>query len=275
MYKRQDPKRNIVVLALDYLTAEAYAEGSNGLQSPHPRYGYPKTFLFPGFSRKTCGFLREKNLAEQIRRYNTSEHRARVFERLGADVDAPFTLFYFTYPETPVAQFAEALARDQRPVQIIAAPGKATEMLVSALHAAGNPAHVRVVRAPMVPQDAFDGLLAACDACLVRGEDSTMRAQLMGRPLIWTLYPQTEDTHLVKLAAFEKLYEAQLTPEAAAVWRNLARWLNCGESRPASWSAWRDAFEEMRSGALRWQAWLLAEPSQTERLTQVVEKQLK
>ena len=41
------------VFALDYLTAEKYAEEGNGLPSPHPRYGYDKTFLFPGFSEKT------------------------------------------------------------------------------------------------------------------------------------------------------------------------------------------------------------------------------
>ena len=50
------------VFALDYLTAEKYAEEGNGLPSPHPRYGYDKTFLFPGFSEKTCGINRERNL---------------------------------------------------------------------------------------------------------------------------------------------------------------------------------------------------------------------
>lgn len=40
------------VFALDYLTAEKYAEEGNGLPSPHPRYGYDKTFLFPGFPIK-------------------------------------------------------------------------------------------------------------------------------------------------------------------------------------------------------------------------------
>lgn len=41
------------VFALDYLTAETYAEESNGLVSRHPRFGYPKTFVFPGFTEKT------------------------------------------------------------------------------------------------------------------------------------------------------------------------------------------------------------------------------
>ena len=46
----------------------------------------------------------------------------------------------------------------------------------------------------MVAQDIFDDVLLSCDAALIRGEDSVLRAQLAGIPMIWTLYPQQEDT---------------------------------------------------------------------------------
>ncbi len=66
----------------------------------------------------------------------------------------------------------------------------------------------------MVAQDIFDDVLLSCDAALIRGEDSVLRAQLAGIPMIWTLYPQQEDTHLTKLAAFASLYTQSL-PQTA------------------------------------------------------------
>ena len=71
----------------------------------------------------------------------------------------------------------------------------------------------------MVAQDVFDDVLLSCDAALIRGEDSVLRAQLAGIPMIWTLYPQQEDTHLTKLAAFASLY-TQALPQTARQARN-------------------------------------------------------
>ncbi len=50
-------------------------------------------------------------------------------------------------------------------------------------------------------------ILISCSGLLIlliiRGEDSFARAQLAGKPFIWNIYPQTEDTHIHKLTAFE------------------------------------------------------------------------
>jgi hypothetical protein len=43
------------------------------------------------------------------------------------------------------------------------------------------------------------------DLNVVRGEDSIVRAVWAGKPLIWQIYPQTEDTHLIKLEAWLKI----------------------------------------------------------------------
>lgn len=69
------------VFALDYLTAEKYAEEGNGLPSPHPRYGYDKTFLFPGFSDKTCGINRERDLLQKFSGERRSSVRPRLLHR--------------------------------------------------------------------------------------------------------------------------------------------------------------------------------------------------
>ena len=61
---------------------------------------------------------------------------------------------------------------------------------------------VRLIRIGFVPQAEFDAVLWLADMAIVRGEDSFVRAQLAGKPLLWHIYPQAEQAHLPKLHAF-------------------------------------------------------------------------
>src|SRR3546814_11482259 len=55
---------------------------------------------------------------------------------------------------------------------------------------------------PFVEQNSFDRLLWSSDLNCVRGEDSLVRALWAGKPLLWQIYPQDDDAHLVKLDAW-------------------------------------------------------------------------
>lgn len=266
-------KKPVAVIALDYLTAEDYAETSHALASPHPRYGYPKRFFFPGFTPKTGGIIREKLLMQQHAQFDADNKRFALLENLGADPHHPFTLFFFTYPTTPVKELARQIAEDSRPTQIIMAPGEASQNLAEALDALAPP-HVTYVHAPMVPQRAFDELLWACDALLVRGEDSAARAQLSGKPMLWTLYPQTENTHITKLQAFAARYGMELTGCAGQMWLNLELGLNGAPFHPDAWRLWRDHFEDERDGAIGWMNYLSRQSSLTDRISQMARLQL-
>lgn len=263
------------VFALDYLTAESYAEEGNGLPSPHPRFGYAKTFLFPGFSEKTSGINRETGLEEAMSPARRAAVRASVLSEMGAQNDHPFTLYFFTYPQMPVEAFARMVADDPRPLQILAAPGAASDRLAKALGEL-KAGHVRLVRAPMVSQEKFDDVLLSCDACLVRGEDSVLRAQLTGLPMLWTLYPQSEDTHLTKLAAFADLYTQALPGSARAAWLAAEETFNNGHTPHAdAWARWRDCYEELLAGAAEWKKRLFALPTLAESISKLAEKRLK
>ena len=86
------------------------------------------------------------------------------------------------------------------------------------------PANVQLLSIPFVSQDEYDWVLSQCDLNIVRGEDSFVRAQLAGKPLIWHIYPQEDRAHEVKLAAFLDLYledasqELRLATIAAMTW---------------------------------------------------------
>ncbi len=271
--RRFDAAMPTAVFALDYLTAERYAEESNGLVSRHPRWGYPKTFLFPGFSEKTAGVVREADAGDRRTAF-TPEKRRAFLTAHGADPDAPFTLFLFTYPVNPVASLAKAMAEAGEPVQVLLAPGEASQQFEAALASLGRPAGLTTVRLPMLPQADFDDVLLASDAALVRGEDSTLRAQLSGVPLLWTLYPQTEETHLVKLRAFAGVYGPHMSPAARKAWLAMEEGLNAGGITTAEWAAWRAELSALRDGALRWRTRLLSQPTAAQTVARIARKTL-
>ncbi|HBZ57684.1 MAG TPA: hypothetical protein DEO49_00835 [Sutterella sp.] len=255
--RRIEAGRSCKVFALDYLTAEDYAESMHGLNSPHPRYGYPKTFFFPGFTEKTGGILRERNLDADQRQFAAGGGRKAFLASVGADPAHPFSLFFFTYPTTPVKALAQSLAADPRPLQLLLAPGEASEMLADELHRLHEPSHIRLVRCPMFAQKDFDKILWSSHAALVRGEDSVVRAQLAGTPLLWTLYPQAEQGHLTKMCAFEGMYGRHFTDaKARESWEALELELNSGAREVRAWSAWRDRMEHNRLAARSWRRYL-------------------
>jgi uncharacterized repeat protein (TIGR03837 family) len=184
-----------VWLNLEYLSAEDWVAGCHGL--PSPQGGLAKHFFFPGFVPGTGGLLREKDFAVPP---------APTF---GDTLE--ISLFCYANPALPglleawrdgtervVCHVAEGLPRAQVEAWLGAplAPGATAERGNLALRAL-----------PFLPQAEYDRLLGRCQLNFVRGEDSFVRAQWAERPFVWQAYPQAEEAHLAKLAAFLALYD--------------------------------------------------------------------
>ena len=88
----------------------------------------------------------------------------------------------------------------------------------------------------------------------MRGEDSFVRAQWAARPLVWHVYPQTQDAHRLKLEAFAARYGAALPADGAAAWRNFLRAWNGEGDLGASWPAFAAARNLLAAHAERWAA---------------------
>ena len=74
---------------------------------------------------------------------------------------------------------------------------------------------------PFVAQDDYDRLLWSCDLNFVRGEDSFVRAQWAAKPMIWQIYPQSDNAHRAKLDAFLDRYDAESPQPLGALQRRL------------------------------------------------------
>lgn len=245
---------------LDYLSAEDWVIGCHGL--PSVKYkSVQKYFFFPGFQKGTGGLLRENGLLERRRAFQQDPEAQRQFlHGLGIDPAPDAQLIsLFAYENAGLASWLDALASDSTPAHLLVPEGRilgdvqrwlgVSELAAGALHVR-NGLTVQVL--PFVRQDQYDHLLWCCDFNAVRGEDSFVRAQWAGRPLLWHIYRQDEDIHLDKLEAFLALYTKGLSAPASAAISSLWRAWNAGEDMADQWLATRKHWPELQNHAEAW-----------------------
>lgn len=214
---------------LEYLSAEDYVLRSHGLPSPQlagPGAGLTKHFFYPGFSAGTGGLLREHGLLP--RRAGFSPSGLRQTLDIGPD-DGVRTALLFCYDNPALPAWLDAMARHPTPTRLWVMPGPAAQQVRRWLEAA--PAHgaLEACFLPFVPQPRFDELLWTADLNLVRGEDSMVRALWAGKPFVWHIYPQHDQAHGPKLAAFLDRYLAGTpAPLATAIRQAHALWNGLG-----------------------------------------------
>jgi uncharacterized repeat protein (TIGR03837 family) len=247
-------------LNLEYLSAEDWVGGCHGLPSPQSN-GLHKFFFFPGFTPQTGGLLRESGLIEQRQSFQQDPAvRQQFLQRLGvAPQPDTHLISLFAYENPALGSWLQALATTGQSTHLLVPEGRivadlqrwlAVDTLVAGdLHTRGS-LTLQVI--PFLSQQDYDRLLWSCDLNAVRGEDSFVRAQWAGRPLLWQLYPQQENDHLHKLEAFLKLYGQGLTPAANAAL--LAQWRawNSGEAMQESWQALLGVLPELAAHAENW-----------------------
>jgi len=194
---------------LEYLSAEDWVEGCHKLPSLRAD-GLSSHFFFPGFTEQTGGLLRESALIAQRDTWQTDHAAQRAFlENLGLSQAAVAALFplmrdtlgarlvnLFCYDNAPVAALIEVLRADTRQTVLLIPEG------IHPQYTSGQQGQLFIERVPFLPQTEYDKVLWTADLNFVRGEDSIVRGIWAGKPLIWQIYPQTENTHLEKLWAW-------------------------------------------------------------------------
>jgi uncharacterized repeat protein (TIGR03837 family) len=278
VWAAQTPVAGRFWINLEYLSAEAYVERSHALASPvqhGPAAGSTKWFYYPGFTPRTGGLLREPGLVDRMSAFETDEAEGWLLrhglQARPAPGPAPLRVSLLCYePPALPALLAEWSTRGLagRPVDLLVTAGRSAQAVRAALARLGGDASrtdwLKITWLPWLSQQDFDKLLWACDLNFVRGEDSVLRAAWTGKPFVWQIYPQDDDAHLPKLAAFLKQMGAP-------------------QSLQAFHSAWNQAGPTLAmpdaAGLADWQAHaraarapLLAQDDLTSRLMQFVAK---
>lgn len=255
---------------VEYLSAEAWVKDWHTLPSPHPRLPVTKYYFYPGFMKGTGGVLFEKDYLYKETEFTI--HRKELLDSIGANPDSEFNLFLFCYPGPWLELLAQALRKDQRSVQILAAPGKAREDLKK--HLQGNEQFLHFVDLPYVDQKEFDQWLWISDSLIVRGEESFVRAQLSAKPFIWNIYPIQTGEHLEKLSAFADCRTPYLG-ELSELWKAVNIAWNTGDSAfIALWPQWRNSQQELAKSALLWRKHLFSLNSLTNNICNFAKNKL-
>ncbi|WP_409300069.1 elongation factor P maturation arginine rhamnosyltransferase EarP [Pseudomonas sp. KCJK8993] len=255
-----DRERAPLWLNLDYLSAEDWVGGCHGLPSVKFR-GVQKYFFFPGFQAQTGGLLRENGLLERRRAFQADPQAQVAFLRQLGVVPASGArlMSLFAYENAGLAGWLDALAADRRPTHLLVPEGRilgdvqrwlGVDSLVVGSVLARQSLTLQVL--PFVRQEDYDRLLWCCDFNAVRGEDSFVRAQWAGRPMLWHIYRQDEDIHLDKLEAFLALYTRGLSAEAGAAVLALWRAWNTEGQMAAPWEKLLRHWPEIAVHAERW-----------------------
>ena len=200
--------RQPVWINLEYLTAESFAGRNHGLPSPvlaGPAAGLTKYFFYPGFTAGTGGLLREDDLMQRQARFDPGDW----LRGLGIPADGARRVSLFCYEPGPLRELLARWAAGPGPTRLLVTAGRAAAAVRAAMdgETASQPSWNRggllqVNWLPLLSQHDFDHLLWSCELNFVRGEDSLVRALWAGKPLVWQIYPQDDEAHHAKLAAF-------------------------------------------------------------------------
>ncbi|HPE78563.1 MAG TPA: elongation factor P maturation arginine rhamnosyltransferase EarP [Gammaproteobacteria bacterium] len=262
---------------LEYLSAESWVEDCHCLPSPQVT-GPQKYFYFPGFTERTGGLLREKDLLLKRQQFTQADKR-HFLRKLGVDPSPGSVLVsVFTYENESIASWLEILCRDESRFHLLVPTGRISKNIqrwlgVEALahgeiHSCGQ---LTIQAIPFVRQEDYDLLLWSCDLNLVRGEDSFVRAQWACKPFLWHIYPQEEDVHLEKLAAFLRYYLDGMGVEAAAATQRF--WGDWNRQKPLqeSWAVWQKHWPDLERNAERWCSQLARQPGLAESLARLAQ----
>jgi uncharacterized repeat protein (TIGR03837 family) len=260
-----DDGRAPLLVNVEHLTAEPYAERSHGLPSPTRRPGEaPSTtwFFFPGFTPASGGLPREAGLLERRRAFGNGDAWLASHGIVARPGERRVSLF--CYANDAIGELLDVLSTE--PTLLLATAGPAAEQVEAHLGASLVRGALRAALLPLIPQAEFDHLLWSCALNFVRGEDSLARAIWAGSPFVWQLYIQDDGAHLAKLDAFLDRFLADASvPLAHAVRTAFLRWNGAAEGSlatlggdtalRAAWAThcagWRDALAAQSDLATR------------------------
>jgi len=274
---------------LEYLSAETWVDGFHGMTSPDAFLPITKHFFFPGFSHASGGLLRETGLLAQRERFqNEATIRAffdehRIARRQGGANHYYLVVSLFCYSGAPVQCLFSVWENGILPIVCLVPEGVATEAVSAFLGHEALPGASRtrgnltVEVFALMRQSEYDRLLWACDVNFVRGEDSFVRAQWAGKPVVWQIYPQDEGAHWPKLDAFIDRYTSAAPDDLRRALMDLFHAWNGKGDIASAWKACGDSFGAPASPAwsnhaFKWADGLAQDSDLATRLLQYVRK---
>ena len=243
----------------EYLTAEDWAEEMHLLPSLQAN-GVNKYFYFMGFSDKSGGLLREKNLLPKPFSGSLKPFSGSLKTYIFAYSSTSWQKWFDCLADLPVNMHIDLAGNQVEPPKYI----KQNKLLFQ--------------KADFVSQNQFDDLLSQYDLLIVRGEDSFVRTQYTGKPFFWHIYPQENQIHIIKLHAFWNKVYASFPPELSSAHSRLSDELNgavvlSDEERQNNFMILFENFDKWQQASSAWRDSLFKQESANEKIAKWLRQQ--
>ncbi|WP_338989007.1 elongation factor P maturation arginine rhamnosyltransferase EarP [Fusobacterium animalis] len=195
-------KKSKLIINLEYFSAEKWVDDFH-LQESFLGGNLKKYFFIPGLSEKSGGILLDNEFLERKKKVEANkEYYLEKFE-IKEKYDLIGSVFSY---EKNFDSLIEELKKLDKKIILLILSEKAQKNFIKYFDNGNNYDKIKFVKLPFFTYDKYEELLALCDFNLVRGEDSFVRALLLGKPFLWHIYPQDENTHIKKLESFLEKY---------------------------------------------------------------------
>ena len=195
-------KNSKLIINLEYFSAEKWVDDFH-LQESFLGGNLKKYFFIPGLSEKSGGILLDNEFLERKKKVEANkEYYLEKFE-IKEKYDLIGSVFSY---EKNFDSLIEELKKLNKKVILLILSEKTQKNFIKYFDNGNNYDKIKFVKLPFFTYDKYEELLALCDFNLVRGEDSFVRALLLGKPFLWHIYPQDENTHIKKLESFLEKY---------------------------------------------------------------------
>ena len=191
-----------LIINLEYFSAEKWVDDFH-LQESFLGGNLKKYFFIPGLSEKSGGILLDNEFLE--RKKKVEANKEYYLEKFGIKEKYDLIGSVFSY-EKNFDSLIEELKKLNKKVILLILSEKTQKNFIKYFDNGNNYDKIKFVKLPFFTYDKYEELLALCDFNLVRGEDSFVRALLLGKPFLWHIYPQDENTHIKKLESFLEKY---------------------------------------------------------------------
>ena len=195
-------KKSKLIINLEYFSAEKWVDDFH-LQESFLGGNLKKFFFIPGLSEKSGGILLDNEFLERKKKVEANkEYYLEKFE-IKEKYDLIGSIFSY---EKNFDSLIEELKKLDKKIILLILSEKTQKNFIKYFDNGNNYDKIKFVKLPFFTYDKYEELLALCDFNLVRGEDSFVRALLLGKPFLWHIYPQDENTHIKKLESFLEKY---------------------------------------------------------------------
>ena len=195
-------KKSKLIINLEYFSAEKWVDDFH-LQESFLGGNLKKYFFIPGLSEKSGGILLDNEFLE--RKKKVEANKEYYLEKFGIKEKYDLIGSVFSY-EKNFDSLIEELKKLDKKIILLILSEKTQKNFIKYFDNVNNYDKIKFVKLPFFTYDKYEELLALCDFNLVRGEDSFVRALLLGKPFLWHIYPQDENTHIKKLESFLEKY---------------------------------------------------------------------